>query len=266
MITIVPVRGTLFLLLAANLVGMSSVWAIPQTADRYRAADEAFRRRSNEEEARRALQIYRNIFQDQPENFEIAYRVSMVNFYVGLYLTRESEERQKIFQEGEKSGRIAIEKNSDCAACYYWTAMNRFGMLEPAGFFKMALEANEIRKLVKESLKLDPAYAEGGGYRLLGMLELKVPAVVGLFGGLFGLEGGSNALAEGYFKKAIETVPDEPLNYLSLANFYKDRLGDPEKAHGIARKGVSFQGLPVDRVESRHAIEDLKHVYNLGAR
>ena len=58
------------------------------------------------------------------------------------------------------------------------------------------------------------------------MIEQAVPGVF----------GGSNSRARGYFEKAIETSPDEPLNYLALAKLLEEELDEHQEAMEIARK------------------------------
>ena len=68
-------------------------------------------------------------------------------------------------------------------------------------------------------MELDEKYESGGGFRSLGFLEFKLPAVA----------GGSNARAIDLLKKAIAIDDKHLLNHLFIAEVYLDE-GDDELA------------------------------------
>jgi hypothetical protein len=104
-----------------------------------------------------------------------------------------------------------------------------------------------VQKLLKRSIELYPTYAHAGAFRLLGVIQQKLPGIL----------GGSNDRAREFFEKAIKTAPDEPLNYLFLATLLDEELDDPAGALAIARKGMAVEGLTPDRLEAFESKEKL---------
>jgi tetratricopeptide (TPR) repeat protein len=208
--------------------------------------DELFKKRQVPEFAESALSQYRIAFQEN-HTAETGWRLAMADYFVGLRLRTDEDKKRVLFQEGIDVGRAALELKPDCAACHFWTAINMALYGQSVGPFKMLFSLNEIREHLKKSLELDPTYAYGGAYRLQGMIEWKLPGIL----------GGSNDRAEANFKHAIETAPDEPLNYLFMARLLLN-LGRGPEAKTWIDKGLAQPQPAPDRVESAEAIGDLK--------
>ncbi len=209
--------------------------------------DEAFKQRASEERAREALSIYRQIYQEHPDNPEAAWRLSMACYFVGLRLSPDSE-RSKIFAQGREAGQAAISKKNDCAPCHFWTAINMALYGKEVGVFKMLFTLREIREHLKVSATLDPAYANGGAQRLLGAIEENLPGIL----------GGSNDRARDYYEKATVIAPDEPLNFLFLARLLLKNEKTASEGINTARKGSLIPIPDLSRVESIEAQSELK--------
>lgn len=206
--------------------------------------DEAFRHRADPARAVQALETYEKLASESAgKDAEVLWRVSMASYFVGLRLTKDSSRKERIFAQGRDAGLAALALEPGCAECHFWTAINMALYGDTVGVFKMLFSLSEIEDHLKTSLKLDPTYAGGGAYRLLGLIEQKLPGIL----------GGSNGRAREYFEKAIAASPGEPLNYQFLAALEHDDLGLKDPARSTALKGLSITGIAPDRLESLEA-------------
>lgn len=211
-------------------------------------ADTAFRERGDDDRTQEALRLYRELHQNSPDDSDAAWRLSMACQFVGMRLTSDLDDKLRLFAEGREAGLAALRTNPQCAACHFWTAINMALYGDTAGIFKMFFSLKTIEEHLKASLEIDPAYAYAGAYRVLGVIQEKLPGIL----------GGSSAQARVYYEKAIETVPDEPMNYVTLAKILNDTYHDKAAARETIRKGLSFPHPATERVESLGAYRELE--------
>jgi hypothetical protein len=119
---------------------------------------------------------------------------------------------------------------------------------QEVGILKMLFSLKEVQSHLKKTVELEPRYMSSGGFRILGLIDQKLPGIL----------GGSNDRAREEFEQAVNGSPDEPLNYLFLARFYRDELHDEGKAMEAARKGAAVRDLGAERLESLEAQQELK--------
>lgn len=217
----------------------------------YDDGDRAYRLREDKQKAYQALYWYRKYFKKDPQNIETAWRLSMVCHFVGMRLVQDETQKTALFIEGRDAGRIGVALSPQCSACHFWTAINMALLGETVGPMKMLFSLREVREHLLASAKLDPAYAYGGAYRVLGLIDQKLPALL----------GGSKEGARKYFKLAIESSVSEPLNYLFLGRLLKDEFHETQEAINVVEKGRQFPEPPAERVESKEAHSELKELY-----
>jgi tetratricopeptide (TPR) repeat protein len=216
---------------------------------RLKSADQAFRARKTEARAFDALKSYRAIWNDSGRtNTEAGWKLAMTCYFTGLRLTHDSEAKEKIFREGADAAGEASRQSPGCAACEFWAAIDTALLGETVGVFKMISSLGEVKERLKRVIDLDPAYAYGGAFRLLGMIDQRLPGIL----------GGDNDRAKDYFEKAIRTAPDEPLNYLFMARLMAKEFGDPEQAEAYATRGLKANPKDSSRVESFEALGELR--------
>ncbi len=210
--------------------------------------DRVMRDRKNPESAKKGLELFRTAFKEDPKNPEHGWRLSMACYFVGNRLTPNEKDKEKIFAEGRDAGKKAAEVDPKCAPCQFWTAINMALYGDTVGVMKMLFTLDEIQTRLKKVIELDPSYVGSGAYRLLGIIQWKVPGIL----------GGSDKRAREYLEKSIELSPNETLNYLFLARLLKDSFDDPAAAGAIARRGLAVPADKLERIESIEAVEDLK--------
>ncbi|MCM2324224.1 MAG: TRAP transporter TatT component family protein [Oligoflexia bacterium] len=217
-------------------------------------ADRAFQQRGVKEKAREAHERYRALHYRSPSDPELAWRFAMASYFVGLRLTQSDDDKERLFAEGRDAGKAGIAAAADCTPCHFWTAINMALYGQTVGPVKMLFSLKEIRAHLQETVRLDPAYASAGAQRLLGLIEQKLPGIL----------GGDNARAKAHLEQAIAVSPDEPLNYLFLARLLHDELDEREGALAIARKGMGIAVTDPSRIESIEARATLQEFVKTG--
>jgi len=66
---------------------------------------------------------------------------------------------------------------------------------------------------------------------VLALIQQKLPGIL----------GGSNQLAQAYYKRAFEVAPKAPLNYLFFAKFLNDELHNLAQANLILTSGLKLK-------------------------
>ncbi|MBI3556214.1 MAG: hypothetical protein HY074_08120 [Deltaproteobacteria bacterium] len=194
---------------------------------RFRAADVAFRARFDEIQAREALRIYRELYQQNPNDVAGTWRLAMAAYFVGFRLTSDDDKRKEIYAEGRDAGFAGAKLDEKCAACHFWGALDLALYGHAVGIFKMFFALGDLRDHLNEVIKIDPHYAYGGAYRMLGVIEQKLPGIL----------GGSNRRAQDYFEKAIEISPVPAPDRIEAIEAIADlkALLEKEAARNIAR-------------------------------
>lgn len=232
---------------------------------RFDQADALYKQRHIEAKAREALERYRAEYKKTPNDAEAGWRVAMACYFVGIRLTKDKEEQQKLWAEGRDAGKASVKatetdpnpsppapKSTQCSPCHFWTAINMALYGQSVGVFKMFFSLAAIREHLDKSIAIDPAYAYGGAYRLQGLIEQKLPGIL----------GGDNDEAKAFFEKAIQAAPDEPLNYLFLARLLHEEFDDAEKALEVAKRGLATPEPSAERLEAIDARKELQALIN----
>lgn len=222
---------------------------IENAADpRFRAGDDAFRARADEKQAREAFRLYRGYSKSNPADAAAHWRLAMSCYYVGVRLTPDEDERKAIYEEGRDAGFDGVKLDEKCAACHFWGAINLALYGEAVGALKMLFALGDLREHLQAVVALDARYAYGGAYRILGLIDERLP----------GIFGGDNDRAKDYFQKAINVGPEEPLNYLFMARLLRDDFDDPKDAAVSVKRGLEVPKPGSDRIESLEALDALK--------
>lgn len=208
--------------------------------------DDAFRKRHLPDQARLALTHYREAALEQPAESQRQWRVAMATQFVGMRLETDPQIKQSLFEEGKLAATRSLVDNEACAACHFWLAINQALYGESVGPFKMLFTLASVRSHLLRAAELDPGYAYGGPYRVLGVIARSLPGIL----------GGSRAEAREYFLQAIAASPEEPMNHWELVqNLAED---DVEEAKAAAKRALQLPEPPSERVESRDAWSELR--------
>lgn len=246
-----PVSSRIIIALTAVLLQSGFLYAEQPPdgqAARFAYADALFYGRANPENARTALSMYRLFHMETPADPEAAWRLSMACYFVGFELTTNGDHKKMLFAEGRDAGLIAVKLSPGSAPAHFWTAVNMALYGQTVGVIKMIFTLHTVCGHLEDTIKCDPYYAYGGPYRILGAVNQALPRIL----------GGDDNAARKFYEKAIETVPDEPLNYLFLARLYNQKYRDPKSALDIAGKGLKLPLPSAERYESRKALKEIE--------
>jgi tetratricopeptide (TPR) repeat protein len=220
------------------------------------AGDQAYRLRRDPAQAAAALGHYRAAFALAPDDAQVAWRVGMAAYFMGIRNSPTPALKQKLWAEGRDAARRGAEIDPSCAPCHFWTAINMALYGESVGVLKMLFTLKTVRRHLQRSIELDPVYSYCGAARVQGVIDRRLP----------GMLGGSKQRARQRFEQAIQDCPDEPLNYLFLAELLEHDLHDRARAVQTARQGLAVPSPTGERVESIDCQPKLRHLLErLGA-
>lgn len=206
----------LTLLVALAAPSLSSA----QAGDLLGQAAEAYAQRADLAKAKQAAELYRQALQAEPGNEEAAWRLAQTLYWVGTHLPEDQQ--LATLEQAVEAAKKAVAVNPKSLAGHFWLGVT-YGVYGKAkGIMKSLSLVEPIKEEMALVIKADPAYEEGGPYRVLGRLYFKLP----------GLVGGSNDKAVENLKLAIQHGPQRWLNHLYLAEVYK-AMGKKDQARAL---------------------------------
>lgn len=114
-------------------------------------------------------------------------------------------------QKGIEAANSCIKAYPNEAGCYYWRAVNT-GLYHKHHIIGYQRGVKQMIEDCKKVIALDPAYDNGGAYRMLGQIYTQLPQT----GGTAESVVRDLPLAENYLREAIKVSPDYPENYITL--------------------------------------------------
>lgn len=226
-----------------------------------------------------AIADYRQALDSEPNSLAARWRLMRAFFFKGEYLTEDKAEKRKIFDEGKSVGEEALrlirleaskrtgqsmdragpvdlapvmKDSPDAIATFLWSSANWGQWALAYGKFQAVRQgaATRIRDLATAVTLMDPNFAEGGGYRVLGRLHHQTPYVPFITG------WASNNEAVEFLRQAYSIGPRNSLNRLYLAEALRDQDTDLRKeAIKIAEDLVNDASRPEFFIEDRKAQE-----------
>jgi tetratricopeptide (TPR) repeat protein len=190
----------------------------PTLMSLFTEADTAYQARGDLSEVQRAIELYELVLKDHPDHYEALWRLTRAAWWLG-YNLEAKKEKIHIYKKGIEAGQKAIELYPDSVEGHFWLGTIKGSYGEAKGVLKSLFLVGPIREEMDHVIRLDKTYEGGGGYRLLGILDYKVPRFA----------GGSRGRAEQRLIMAYHSDPNNPFNLYYLAEYYH-RVKNPEKA------------------------------------
>jgi len=167
--------------------------------------DALYAQRENLESARRAAEIWDAALQQDPSDFEAAWKLARARYWLG---GRASGRDVKVEHEaGEAAARRAIAIRPERPEGHFWLAANLGALAETQGRLTGLRLRGEIKRELERVLAIDPAFQQGSADRALGRWYLKVP----------GLFGGSRSKAEMHLRRSLTYNPHSTASLFFLA-------------------------------------------------
>jgi hypothetical protein len=173
--------------------------------------DVAYSKREDVLQAKIAMITYeRAAAADSKVAAECFWKASRSAWWLGEQATERAEKLQ-YFSNGIKFAQNAIVVNPDTVEAHFWLGANEGSYGDSKGVMKSLSLVKPIRHEMAEVIRLDDHYSGGGAYRVLGVVDYKVP----------GFMGGNKKRAKLELEKALVMGTDNPFNYYYLAEYYK---------------------------------------------
>jgi tetratricopeptide (TPR) repeat protein len=166
-----------------------------------------------------------------PHSCDVLWEGARAYYFVGT-CTRPrlpAEERRRLFEEGLRKARAAVEATPGNATAHFWLGVLLMSEAEPRGSFAELRRVPEARREWETALKLDGSVENYGPYRALGRMLFKLPSIV----------GGDRRRSGELLEVAVRSCPGDGLSKLYLAELLKSG-GDSERAFGLVRQVLSM--------------------------
>lgn len=192
-----------------------------------------------------------SLLSKDPHDYELLWRLSRAYFHLG----REAENRGDkltFYKEAVEMGRQAVKVENDKVEGHFWLGISIAAVGETTGIMKSLTSVGDVKKEMEQVIALDDHYEEGGGYRILGRLEQKVPW----------LFGGSKTRSLQNYRKALAVAPGNTYTHLFLAELLMEE-GKLEEAIGELKIILNTKNDPkwaydikVNKAEARRLLEE----------
>jgi tetratricopeptide (TPR) repeat protein len=194
-----------------------ALFSLPVSAVAQNDPDTLYGNRANIDSARGAAAAWETRLKSDPRDFESAWKLARVCYWLGNHETQEAA-RRKALERGIEAGRLGSGLRSDRPEGPFWIAANMGTLAESFGMTQGLKYRGEIRKELETALRIDPAFQNGSPDRALGRWYFKVP----------GLFGGSNKKSEEHLRKSLTYAPNSTVSHFFLAETLFDLDRDAE--------------------------------------
>jgi len=182
-------------------------------------ADAAYAKREDVPQAKIAMINYERAAASDPKLAVDAYwKASRSAWWLGEH-AEERAEKLEYFHRGMDLARQAVALNADCVEAHFWLGANEGSYGDAKGVMKSLAMVKPIRHEMAEVIRINDHFSGGGAYRVLGVVDYKVPGLVGV----------SKKRAKEELDKALAMGPNDPFTHYYLAEFYKITGDDAKK-------------------------------------
>lgn len=181
-------------------------------------------RRIEPEANRQALALCDEHIKNHPEDAEAYWKGARAAWWLGSVLT-ERKERLNVFERGMALGEKAVQLAPKSAEARFWWAGNMGSYGDVKGVMKSLSLLGPIRRELAAMNAIDDTYQSGGAYRILGIVDYKVP----------GFAGGNKKRARERLEKALAIDPEHPATLYYLAEYFYE-MGDNTSARSFLER------------------------------
>ena len=215
-------------------------------------ADALWAERGDLNKAQEAINTYKEVLKQKPDDIGAAVLVSYGYWWIGKNST-ENKDKMVFHDQGVVAAKQAIQMNDKEPGGHYWLAVNWAEYGKAKGILKSLFLIKPIQQELNKVKERDEKYFKGGFYRVNGKVYCEVP----------GLLGGDRKKCYEYYRKSIEIAPEHLVNHLFLAEAYfedKDKEKAREEINFILNAPLEPDFMPDDRLYKRQAEDLLKKI------
>ncbi len=172
-----------------------------------------------------AINYFENAIKIKDEELEAGVFLLKSYYFKGKHVATNDKERKLIYNLGKDLAERLLVTYPESVSIRYWYLINLGSWAEVYGTLAAAREgvADIMRNQSKKIIEIDPYYANGGGYFMLGAVHLKSPRIP------FILSWPNNKKAVDYLSKAYNTGQRTFSQTVYLARALK-KTGEADKA------------------------------------
>ena len=194
-------------------------------------ADQLYSQRAELMQIRRGIVSLRQAQTKDPANYEAAWKLSKLNYYLATH-TDDQKERDTAFRDGINAGKAAVQLQNEKPDGHFWLGANYGGAAEHSTIQGLAT-VNDIKSEMETVLRLDEGYQNGSAYMVLGLVYLNAPGIV----------GGDPKKAVEEMEKGLRFGEPNAFLHLHLAEAYK-KVGRNDDARREIKKILSMTPDP----------------------
>jgi predicted Zn-dependent protease len=173
-----------------------------------RQAEDFYAHREDLMNVRKALLALRQAQTGDASNYELAWRLAKLDYYLGSH-SPDATEKDKAFHDGIDAGKLAVQLNGDKPDGHFWLGANYGGNAQINALAGLA-DIEDIKHEMETVLKMDERYQAGSAYMVLGQVYLEAPRLL----------GGDMQKAIDNLEKGLRVGPDNALIRSHLAHAY----------------------------------------------
>ena len=226
-----------------------ALFAAPARAVWQESPDALYTHRADIPSAKRAADIWAQQLQQDPKNFEAAWKLSRARYWLGGHAPQA--ERRALLEAGIAAGRTAAALAPNRPEGHFWIAANMGALAESFGLRQGLKYRGSIRDELLIVQKLDAAFQQGSADRALGRWYYKVP----------GLFGGNKKKSEEHLRKSLSYHPASIASRFFLAETLLD-MDRRAEAIGELQKVVDLPPDPDWVPEDREFKEQAQRLLN----
>lgn len=201
-------------------------------------ADDLYADREHLASARRAAEIWSADLARDARNFEAAWKLSRVCYWLGGHAPQA--ERRSFLERGMNAAQQAISVEPNRPQGHFWRAATMGSLAESFGLSAGLKYRKPVKQELETVLRLDAAFMEGSADRVLGRWYFRVP----------GLFGGSKTLAEQHLRASLKHDPNSTVSHFFLAELLLDQGRASEartELQAVIDAPLNAQWAPEDR-------------------
>jgi tetratricopeptide (TPR) repeat protein len=174
-------------------------------------ANAAYVKREDLPEAKIAMVLYeRAAVTDSTHAIEGYWKASRSAWWLGENTT-ERDEQLILFQKAIDLAKKAVDLDPESVEAHFWLGANLGTYGKAKGVMKSLSLVKPIRHEMAEVIRLDDHYLNGAAYRVLGVVDFKVP----------GIMGGNLKRAKEELDKTHSMAPNDPFVYYDYVQYYQ---------------------------------------------